>query len=250
MTRDTVTTRRRAKRRLSRSPKPKSSGTSGHVLGFSKKSRNRALLHLRNSTCYRCFIVLTFPKPVNDDKTAKAALDRFALWANRKGVSLFWKLEFREDRPHFHLLATSQLTESEVSRVWADIIGAQYAKVFSRPVENPGAAIRYVIKPCSDPQNMVPKGYRNMGRFWGTRGPDARPEILFEAVGDPSKIAPLQRAVRAVEKAQRRLNGQEPVPDTGRAGRTHYDLGGDTVAKPLQDLANCLRGDRAGNGTL
>lgn len=241
MARDTVTTRRTARAAKRVKCKRRALGASGRITRFSYRSRKRALLHLRNATCYRCFVVLTFPGTIDDDRLAKSALDRFALWAIRKGVSLFWKIEFRDRRPHFHILATGQLAESEVSRVWADIIGAQYVKVYSEPIVDLDRAINYVIKPCDDTQNLVPEGYRHMGRFWGTRGLDARPEVLFEAIGDASRIAPLERAVRAVDKSARRRRGDPPVADHGRAGRTFYDQGGSAIAAPLTNLANSIR---------
>lgn len=205
---------------------------------LSERSRKRAMMHLRNTTTYGWFVVLTLPRSFKDDRQVKRALDKFATWSNRRGASFFWKQEFRGGSPHFHLLTTSALPIDEASRVWADALGVTHAKIHSEPIRSMEASQRYVLKPCDDLQNRVPDGYKNMGRFWGTRGPKAKPEKLLEVAGSPAEVARLIRPLRSVQKAERKQKSKAPVPDSGIVGRTLYDLGGEAIAQPLRRLVS------------
>lgn len=236
MARDVVITRKQPRKlRLATTHREPESRESK---GFSRHSRSRALRHLRNATQYRTFAVLTFPEPVSDDRNVKAAIERLARRMARLGVSFFWKQEFYlSGRPHIHLLLTSDMDEATLSQAWSAAIERSSVRVYCEPIRSYQGSTCYLMKACDHPQHQVPEGYRNMGRYWGTRGPKAQAETLFVARGDAATLATLVRPVRGLERAEKRKQGRKPRRDNGVAGKTFYDCGGNAVAKALKTLS-------------
>lgn len=244
MARDAIVTRNQARPRLRSAMKGPDSGNR-QVTGFSRKSRATALRHLRNSTCYRTFAVLTFPGPVKDDREVKASLDRFAKRLLRLGISFFWKQEFyRSGNPHLHLLLTGQIEESTLQRLWAEAIETPTVHVFSEPIRSYEGAFCYLMKPCDHWQHSIPKGYRNMGRYWGTRGPAAKADVFLIVQGDASQVAALARPIRTLDRSKRK-GTSKPRRDNGVAGKTFYDCGGPDVARALKSIVESASVDQA-----
>ncbi len=132
------------------------------------------------------------------------------------------------------MLMTGPLNEGEASRVWASATGSSHVNVYSKPIRVYDALVQYMLKRPDHPQNQIPEGYRNMGRFWGTRGPKAKADALLEIRGQPVEIAKLVRPLKRVEKAAKKRKR----PDGGSVGMTMYDCGGHSVAEALK---KCIR---------
>lgn len=197
---------------------------------WSPRSRAKALEHLRNTTGYVSWLTLTFPYPVNDDKEAKAALEKIGLWLIRHGASYYWKIEFRDGKPHFHLLTTKHVNESELQVAWGHVLGQEHVSVKVGEIYDYEELIGYAAKFCENDQNQVPDTYRNMGHFWGTRGPKAKPNVHLGITGDPSKVA---KAIRQLKKLER-ANGAVRRKDLGHVGMTLKDVGGEAVAESVR----------------
>lgn len=158
-----------------------------HIKMLSRKSLSR-LAFLATTTIieFRSLLTLTFAKVVTNGKMVKAHLNLFLtkMRYHFKGLGYIWFLEFQKrGAPHFHVLLTisvDEVSRETIAKLWADCIedkgGKDWKNVikvhsFVKQWENireEQGAKRYMLKYALKPeQKVVPKAYRNVGRFWG-----------------------------------------------------------------------------------
>lgn len=157
------------------------------VKDWSRKSRSRCELHIRNvrKDSIKTFLTLTYPEsfPV-DGKAVKKHLHVMKQWLRRRGVSGIWFLEFQKrGAPHFHAFLDKWLSPRRVAMQWYKTVGSNDPKhlawhrglLGNRPcieaMRKPHAASYYASKyACKCEQKSVPADYKHVGRFWGAWG--------------------------------------------------------------------------------
>lgn len=156
--------------------------TRSEVTEFSKASRQRlAFIASNTDVRFTSMLTLTYPKEFpTDGKTVKRNLNTFLTYLKRYVDSLgyLWFLEFQKrGAPHIHLLLrgmrVSKVTQAWVSSTWYRVCGTGDEKHLAagtrlERIRKVDGARRYALKYCHKmKQKAVPKGFRNVGRFWG-----------------------------------------------------------------------------------
>jgi hypothetical protein len=174
----------------------------GEIEDLSMKSRRRLALVAGNTeTVFRSFLTLTYPADFPcDGKEVKRHLQCLLKALRRKlgSFGYLWFLEFQKrGAPHFHIFCERALPEPlspmtrktgrrsksvEVHWPWQNWLSATWFEIVNsgderhlhagaawEKVEKPDGAARYVAKESYKTfQKVVPEGFRNVGRFWGT----------------------------------------------------------------------------------
>lgn len=160
------------------------------VRKFTTRSKTRlAFLVSETETEFASLLTLTFGENYpRDGKDTKKLLNGFLTWLRAVGdVDYCWFLEFQNrGAPHIHLLLTCHHEEElhgKIAENWArsnkrnlGLSEGQASKIktqHKRPqvwedIKSRDGAIKYVTKyALKSEQKIVPKHYRNVGRFWG-----------------------------------------------------------------------------------
>lgn len=174
----------------------------GKIETLSMDSRRRlALVAANTHVIFRSFVTVTYPREFPcDGKDVKRHLSALLQALRRKcpGVSYLWFLEFqRRGAPHLHIFLSAAMPEplSELHRksgrvrkvvrthrpwqawlssAWFEIVGSGDPKHLKagaawEVMEKPDGAAAYVAKESYKTfQKVVPAGFQNVGRFWGT----------------------------------------------------------------------------------
>lgn len=175
---------------------PPTKAERGCIAVFSKKSRERlAFIAANTSIEFTAMITLTYPADYpSDGELVKSHFHAMmvALRRRAKGaLSHLWFIEFqRRGAPHFHILtrgiATDEETRRWLSQRWYTIVGSNDTKHLRagtrlERIRVQNGAARYAVKYCYKmKQKVVPRDYRNVGRFWG-HSKDVKPEPIAEA---------------------------------------------------------------------
>lgn len=183
-------------------------GTRKRITAVSQRSLNKLILTVGNSNVmFQSLMLVTYGPnyPLNGRKV-KDDLNKFITYMKRSfgTFDYFWYLEFQgRGAPHIHfgvsLPSPDSCQRELMATIWANIaergnwpytaIDSPYGKKNARfglstrdsvfrqhrrvrnweKVRTPDGAIRYAIKyALKKGQKVVPKGYSNVGRFWGT----------------------------------------------------------------------------------
>ena len=152
----------------------------GAIRGFTHQSRRR-LTHLTRNTAdlWTGFLTLTYPAEFPaDGREVKRHLNLFTNWLRKNHVAYIWILEFQDrGAPHFHFLISGWLNKTEVAERWTAIVNplfpSEREKMLSastriEAVKNPDQVGAYISAYMSKlEQKIVPKEFKNVGRFWG-----------------------------------------------------------------------------------
>lgn len=159
----------------------------GEVSEFSRRSRQRLAFIVNNAENeWKSMLCLTYPATwENDGKVVKRHLNTFLTWLryHLPGTGYLWFLEFQKrGAPHVHILLDWKLPGCpDAKAAWRKRVAAQwYGIVKSGDPKHLVAgtswdnekrvdglrhyAVKYAQKMH---QKLVPKSYRNVGRFWG-----------------------------------------------------------------------------------
>ena len=180
-------------------PKQIPRGLRGEIRMLTQNSLSRLAFTVLNTPVeFTSIITLTYSKEFpTDGKKVKADLNHFLTLARREFAefSYVWFIEFQKrGAPHFHILARgiepNLLNRVKLAQNWVRCVKPatleEREKMFlvhshrsacDRIREKNGAK-RYALKYCLKAnQKVVPKEYRNIGRFWGTSR-DIKPELI------------------------------------------------------------------------
>jgi len=166
------------------------SGCRGSVVGFSGGSGIRMRRYLRECTSdYGYMVTLTYPGEYpSDGITTKNHLRRFLQEIQREAlrqrkettqpISAFWFLEFQgRGAPHYHIFTNHQINKAWASKRWYDIVGSEDIRHLhagtrcEKLVRGRAGTISYASKYAAKmEQKLTPKGFENVGRFWGVYG--------------------------------------------------------------------------------
>lgn len=127
---------------------------------------------------------LTYPQEFKvDGKKVKRDIKVFGQrvkrrFANTKGFSLFWFLEFQANgQPHIHFFTTNFIHYAWLAQNWAEIVeSGNPDHIKSGTQIDPIKAGRYGIASYASKyakkssQKVVPEGFEGVGRFWGIIG--------------------------------------------------------------------------------
>lgn len=191
---------RRSGGRRNHDPPPR-----GTVVQFSYKARQRlAFVAANTSVVFRTMITLTYPNEFpSDGRKVKTDRDNFQRWCRREFGKPFylWFLEFqRRGAPHIHLLLDWPFprlgidvtaVRFRVASTWYRLVGSGdekhlHAGTRTERLRSPEGGARYAVKyACKMRQKVVPKGYQNVGRFWGcSRDVIPRPDAILQCTED------------------------------------------------------------------
>jgi hypothetical protein len=171
--------------------KAEGEGNKGCVGEFSLQSRKRLLERAKRFDGeFLTFATLTYPdryetngRKVKKDLNKVLGILRYEYGA---GVNYIWWLEFQErGAPHLHIAWDREYNSGLADRVWASWtkrfvqrFGLDNKKkadyLYSlgsviEPMKKNGGVGRYLAKYIlKDRQKIVPYGFRDVGRFWGT----------------------------------------------------------------------------------
>lgn len=152
----------------------------GAIRGFTHQSRRRLTHLVRNTNdLWNGFLTVTYPAEFpTDGREVKRHLNALCAWLRRKKVAYVWIMEFQErGAPHFHFLVAGWLNKKEVAQRWTAIVNPTFpserAKMLEastriEAVKNPDHVGGYMGAYMSKlEQKIVPKEFKNVGRFWG-----------------------------------------------------------------------------------
>lgn len=168
-------------------------GERSEIYALSDKSLKRMCFVAHNTAVtFDTMITLTYPGEFTKNGIAvKHHRKRMIQWLGRKCEidSYFWFLEFqRRGAPHFHIFTSGGCPNKmrpDISLKWYGIVDSgddRHLRAGTRTerLRRPDAAGRYAAKYASKPhQKIVPKDYRNVGRFWG-HSKDVKPEPIAQ----------------------------------------------------------------------
>jgi hypothetical protein len=160
----------------------------GEIAEFSDAARKRLAFVAANTSVLFCSMAtLTYPMSFpSDGKKVKHDLNLLLKRIKRiwPDYSYLWFLEFqRRGAPHIHLLTTiDDMNKKWLSASWYKIVKSGDPKHLVAGtrfeiLRHKGAwyALKYAAKM---EQKFVPKGYRNVGRFFGY-SVDVKPEVMM-----------------------------------------------------------------------
>ena len=165
-------------------------GCRGAVVGFSGGSGIRMRRYLRECKAdYGYMVTLTYPGEYpSDGITTKNHLRRFLQELQRETVrsgketaqpfSAFWFLEFQgRGAPHYHIFTNTPVNKAWASKRWYDIVGSEDIRHLhagtrcEKLAKGRAGTISYASKYAAKmEQKLTPKGFENVGRFWGVYG--------------------------------------------------------------------------------
>jgi hypothetical protein len=200
----------------------------GVITHFSEKSRASLLHTVRNADQFTHEFTLNFgPIPPPDGKVAKNLVDKILRRLRRIGRSYIWKLAFcASGRPHYHVLVDGEMDVAVLAESWAEVVGSPTSTfaLRCRPIRDRLAFASYLTR-FNDPENRVPDGFTNVGRFWGGGGPNWRPVPLAKATSGAVDMEYL------LELAKESCNRKGRFfPDDGVHSRRLKQAGGRHVA--------------------
>lgn len=204
------------------------------IHSMNKRSLDRMVFYVSTSGIqFSSLLTLTYGQnyPVNG-KRVKSDLNHFLLKMKRSfgSFSYFWFLEFqRRGAPHLHMVMTlpppDECKRELMATIWADITedGNWYYTEVRPPYKRREAgfgmstkdsvfrqhrrketwsglkkqdgAIRYALKyAAKQGQKLVPKSYRDVGRFWATSR-DVRPPRGIEVPLNEDEVRRLLHAI-------------------------------------------------------
>lgn len=212
----------------------------GRVRQLSERSRRQMTFCLKNGGPWQFIATINYGSIApTDGIEVKKHLDSLLTWITRRKISLLWKMEFSlSGRPHFHLVLTDRLAHRDLQTHWAGVIGDKPTRHLVRVegIREPDSIPWYLSKEKGDPQNWVPPEFDNVGRFWGWRGPDAKPKALAMIEAAESEIAPVIRIAKKIAEQKKRRQ----VKDKGLVSTRIYDAGGESVAQAITRHAEAL----------
>lgn len=165
------------------------------VYRLSKKSLCRlAFLASTSNIKFKSLLTLTYERIPTNGREVKEQLNSFLTFLRRRfkhfKIEYLWFLEFQKrGAPHFHVLLNIKSTivsRETILRKWVDITGGSEKalkvalhKTSWDDIRLEDGAKRYALKyALKQEQKIVPKEYRDVGRFWGnSRGVKSPPEI-------------------------------------------------------------------------
>jgi len=175
---------------------PPTKSERGEIKVFSKKSRERlAFIAANTSIRFTAMITLTYPSEYpSDGALVKSHFHAMlvALRRRAKGeLSHLWFIEFQKrGAPHFHILARGITVDNDtrrwLSKRWYTIVGSNdtkhlWAGTRLERLRSKDGAAHYAVKYAYKmKQKIVPRDYRNIGRFWG-HSKDVKPEPIARA---------------------------------------------------------------------
>ena len=188
---------RRAKQKPKRKPAKRE-----EIVTFSEAARKRLAFIASNSECeFLTMITLTYPREwTRDGRQVKRHLQAFIKRLKRKfegfQFEYLWFLEFQKrGAPHIHFLVdidSGKIQKDWMSLAWYEIVNSgshDHYRAGTRveALRKPGAwyAVKYARKAT---QKIVPKDYRNVGRFYGY-SPGVKPVLYATVDGDVAKLA-------------------------------------------------------------
>lgn len=212
---------------------PESPPERGEVAEFTYKSRQRlAFVASNTSVTFRWMTTLTYPREFSQDgRHIKKDLNTFMNHVRRKdGGNYLWWLEFqRRGAPHYHMLTENEyMSRSELSECWYKIVNSGDARHWRagtnlEAIRSEDGARRYAVKYAMKmKQKLVPKEYRNVGRFWG-HSKAVKPTAIYttdlntvdalaDIIGDEQKARDMyNRGISTIYNA----SPLRPSPSTG-----------------------------------
>ncbi len=223
-------------------------GKRGAVVMLSAASRRRMSFTFRN--CERLYVQvgLTYPGKQElvptDGRVVKRHWANMRTWLVRNGYRGVWFLEFQtRGAPHFHLFIEKRIDHFLVAKRWWEIVGSKdldhfRAGTFVGPLEKEHAAAAYAAKYATKvEQKEPPKGFENVGRFWGTFGGLAIEPVATVAASEsliceagtgevvPDPVLQAVRVARRLTAVRRKAAGLRPRGDNGLGAFTLYDAG-------------------------
>lgn len=199
----------------------------GQIVRLSRRSLSKlAFMVMCSPAKFYSIVTLTFGVnyPMNG-QLVKSMINKLLIYMKRRfgAFEYYWFIEFQKrGAPHFHLvtslIAPSQAGREDLAILWAQICekynwwytsvkapyGAKNAvlegftqdsvirqhrrKRTWESLKSESGAARYAIKYATKPsQKVVPKAYRNVGRFWGiSRG--AKPETVSPMMASEEQV--------------------------------------------------------------
>ena len=180
-------------------PKEIPRGLRREIMELTKESLSRLAFIIANTNIqFQSIITLTYGETFpRDGQKVKADLHRFLVKFGRAfgEHSYVWFVEFqRRGAPHFHILTSlpgpNRLELVKFAQIWVSacetcsreerekmFLVHSHRSAWERIREQNGAT-RYALKYClKQRQKVVPKDYRNVGRFWGTSR-DVKPDLI------------------------------------------------------------------------
>lgn len=156
--------------------KKKSAKPRGKIKDFSWRSCRRLKLVARNvASKMKVTIDLTYPENFpTDGAIVKKHVDTFSKRLRRLNIKNLWVLEFQKrGAPHLHMMANGTVDKNLISKMWYEIVGSGDLKHLVRgtkirKIDDESRVVNYIssyMKKLS--QKIVPKGFENVGRFWG-----------------------------------------------------------------------------------
>ncbi len=229
----------RVRRRVSIERK-KGGGVRKEITMLSRQARQRMYFTARNIDGLTHMITLTYPAEYpHDGEVVKYHWKLFRQFLTRNGFDYgFWFLEFqRRGAPHFHVFLPAVKKERDerwlhtVSYRWAEIVDSsdfsKHVRAGTRfeKLRREGAVGGYVYKyALKSEQKEVPENYRNVGRFWGVWGEQAKTiKNTFAGVADEGNLLLLSRLIRRDQNAQLRRDGKRVKKYKGRVGFTGWN---------------------------
>jgi hypothetical protein len=151
------------------------------VAVFTRKSRQRLAFVASNTEVeFLSLLTLTYPAQYpSDGRLVKNHLNRVLGYLRRRHYEFdyLWFLEFQKrGAPHIHLLLstwTDTIEQLWISSTWYKIVASGDKRHLAagtnhENVRKTDGGKRYVVKYAMKMrQKIVPKAYRNVGRFWG-----------------------------------------------------------------------------------
>jgi hypothetical protein len=172
-------------------------GTREEIKELSGASLSRLAFIVGNTEVeFRGLLTLTYPREFsNDGRRIKRDLRCLLVRLRRRyaGIEVIWFLEFqRRGAPHYHIL-TSQEPDRDgqlwVSQAWYEVVDSNDPRHLRagtnwEKIRKAKGALRYVAMYAHKPtQRVVPKKYRNVGRFWGRSSGVTVPEPVRLDIG-------------------------------------------------------------------
>lgn len=166
-------------RRSNRAPSAEPRAERGRITEFSDASRRRMQWSLRECVfgwTIKSFVTLTYPAEFPENgKEFKLHFKRLldSLQYRRKGIRLFWFLEFQKrGAPHLHIYSSRTIDWEILQLLWdAASYGLGGRSWVNPPTERQRRKPwKYALKYSSKlEQKTVPDFISNPGRFWGWR---------------------------------------------------------------------------------
>lgn len=184
------------------------------IKNFSWRSQRRLRLAIRNTShLWKIFVDLTYPKNYpSDGKKVKKHLDTFIKRLTRyyQTIKFLWVIEFQDrGAPHFHILTNEPIDKNWLSQNWYEVVNSgdeKHLKAGTRVelIRDESQAIAYVSSYLKKlKQKIVPKTYRNIGRFWSHSSNTLKSldyEIYFEDRNKVRNIRKLKRNIRTLRR--------------------------------------------------